>query len=104
MNHIAIPAGRFFDILPNGLSVNRESVAMQHPGSSHFSQDGGEAASVVEILHQIFPGRLQIHEAGKFCAKLFEVVELERDTDAASDCDQMDDCVRRSAHGCIRSD
>src|SRR5438477_9752342 len=97
MNHIAIPARRFFDILPNRLPIYSESISMQHSGFSHFSENRGKTASVVEILHQIFAGGLKVHEAGQRCSEPFEVVERERHTDAACDCDEMNDSVRRSA-------
>src|ERR1700721_1032404 len=42
------------------------------------AQDGGEAAGVAEVLHQVLAARLEVHQRGHVPDEGVEVVELER--------------------------
>ena len=65
VNHVAIPAGRLGDILPDRFSVHGQRFAMQNAGLAQFAQDRGQSSGVEEIFHQIFAGGLKIHQAGQ---------------------------------------
>ena len=64
-----------------------------------FAHEGGQAAGMVEVLHVVRAGGLEVEQDGDFAAELVEGVEVEGDTGAAGDCDEVDEAVGRPADG-----
>ena len=59
----------------------------------------GRAAGVVEMLHVVRAGGLEVEQDGDFASELVEGIEVEGDTCAAGYCDEVDETVRGTADG-----
>ena len=64
-----------------------------------FAQESGQTAGVVEMLHVMRTGGLEIEEDGNLAAELVEGVEVERNAGAGSNCGEVDESVGGPADG-----
>src|SRR6185437_1283536 len=89
---VAVPGGGVLDVLPHGRTGDGERAGVQQ--AAELAHDGGQAACVAEVLHQVLAARLQVHQGGHVPDERVEVVEFELDAEAAGDREQVDDRVR----------
>ena len=71
---------------------------------AEFAHHGRNAAGVVEILHQEFARRHQVHQQREIVAQAVEIVEVELHAHAARDRQQVDHGVAGSADGGVHAD
>src|SRR5262245_12350261 len=103
-NDVAIPARRVLHVLPHRLAVHRERAFPQQSMLAELTQHDGQAAGVVEVLHQVLARRHEVDERVHAAPEAREVLEVELDADAARDRREMDYRVGRAADRRERAD
>nr|ABZ08895.1 hypothetical protein ALOHA_HF4000APKG5H11ctg2g13 [uncultured marine microorganism HF4000_APKG5H11] len=87
------------NVLPQSLSGNGHSVAVEQAGVQEPFHDQGDAAVTIEVGHDVFPSRLHIGDVRGVAADAVEVVQGQLNIDLPGDGDQVQHRIGRSAHG-----
>src|SRR5271155_1242112 len=79
--------------------ATRDVGGVEVEEGSEFAHKGGQTAGVVEMLHVLSAGRLEVEQDGNLTAQLVESIEVEGNTCAARNCDEVDKTIRGTADG-----
>ncbi len=99
---ILIPAPGVADGVGERPAVNREGVAVEE--GQELAQDGGEAAGVEEVFHEVLARGLEVDEEGGGAREGVKARERERHLGAAGEGDQVDDGVGGAPDGHVAAD
>ncbi len=104
-NHLVVEVRRVLDVVPQRPAVDGQRARMrQQAAFAKPAQHRGQAAGVVELLHQESSRRHQVDDGRRIAADAGPVLEFERHADAAGDRLQMDHRVGRTADRRIGAD
>jgi hypothetical protein len=104
-DHFVLAVDRCFaGVFAEGLAVDGQGIRVRDQvGLTEAAQHRRQAASVVELLHQEAPGRLQVDDGRHATAHAGPVVQVELDADAPGDGFQVNHRVGRAADGCVHT-
>jgi hypothetical protein len=94
-DHLLVPDRRGRDVLRDRAARHGRRVEVEHV--RELGHHGRQAARVVEVLHQVPAGGLEVDEPRRRRAQLVEQAERQLDADAPGEREQVQDRVRRAA-------
>ena len=90
----------FVDRRAKRFRMNRVDVAMDQPAAIEFTQDRKDAARRMDVFDVIFlDGRRDLADVRHFAREPIHVLHREIDASLMGDAQNMQDGIRRSAHG-----
>ena len=93
---------RAHEVLAQGVAIDRQHVGVQQV--EQLREQRAKAAGKIEILHQETPRRAQIGEARSAAGDFIELLQNQGNTSSRGHRDEMNDRIRRAAHGHVGDD
>src|SRR5665213_307554 len=91
-------------VLAQRLAVRRQRLLVDQAVPDQLRDDGRDTAGAIEILAQVFAGRLQVHQQRQLVAVGLPVIDRELDADVARECDHVHGRIGRAAKRGIDTD
>src|SRR5690606_6018033 len=91
-------------VLGDGAPGDGDLPAVQQSAAEQFGEDGGQAARVAEVLHEVGAAGHQVDQGGHRADQVVEVLQGQFDADASGEGRQMDEGVGGAADGRVDPD